>query len=306
MKKICFSVLSISMIAVFIIASPSCAKAPAALPNGKPTVIVSVLPQAYFLERIAGDRVNIIVLVGKGQDPHSYEPTPRQMAAVSKASAWLTVGVEFEKILTGKVTSLYPNLRIVDTTPGVVFRTLEAHTHDGSPVPAETAGNASESGTDPHIWLGRQAVKAMALNIRDALIKLDPAGSADYERNQLAFSADVDKVYDSLALELEPLRGKPVFVYHPAFGYFLDEFGIGQEAVETGGKEPTQKALAALIGEAQRDGAKVIFVQAQFPSSAAETVAKAIGGAVIRIDPLAADWLDNISRLGDALGKAIH
>ena len=95
-----------------------------------------------------------------------------------------------------------------------------------------------------------------------------------------------------------------MFVYHPSFGYFLDDFGIIQEAVELGGKEPTQKTLAALIAKAKEEKARAVFVQKQFSSNAAKTIAKAIGAAVVEIDPLAERWLDNISAIGEALAKA--
>ncbi len=267
-----------------------------------PLVAVSILPQAYFVERIAGTRVKALVLVGPGQSPHAYEPTPRQMADLASAPIWLTIGVDFEKALKPKVISLYPKLTIVDTTVGIKYRQLESHHHEGETAEAE---HAEESGPDQHVWLGRQAGIAMAGNIRDALSRYDPAGSATYSKNHDAFVKDINAAFDSLKAMLAPLEGKPVFVYHPSFGYFFDEFGIEQEAVETGGKEPTQKALAGLIEEARVDGAKVIFVQAQFPKSAAESVAKAIGGVVESIDPLAPDWLDNIKRIGLALTKAV-
>jgi zinc transport system substrate-binding protein len=268
------------------------------------SVVVSILPQAYFVDRIGGGAFKATVLVGPGQSPHSYEPTPRQMAELARSAAWLSIGVEFEKALKPKVSELYPGLRVVDTTRGIEYRTLEAHHHEGE---AESAGEGQgedEGGPDQHVWLGRQAAKAMAANVRDALAALDPAGSANYVENFEAFVRDVDATFDGLAKDLLPLKGKPVFVYHPSFGYFLDEFGIEQEAVELGGKEPTQKALAELIDEARKDGAKVVFVQAQFPSGAARTVAKAIGGVVETIDPLARDWLPNLKRMGAVLKKA--
>jgi zinc transport system substrate-binding protein len=265
------------------------------------SVTVSILPQAYFVDRIGGGAFKATVLVGPGQEPHSYEPTPRQMAELATSAAWLTIGIDFEKALKPKVAQLYPTLRIVDTTAGVEYRKLEAHHHEGEEGHAE---GEEEEGPDPHIWLGRQAAKAMAANIKNELAALDPAGSSKYEKNYEAFVREVDSTFDALAKDLLPLKGKPVFVYHPAFGYFLDEFGIEQEAVELGGKEPTQKALAELIDEAKEDGAKVIFVQAQFPGSAAKTVAKAIGGVVETIDPLAPDWLANLKRMGAALRKA--
>ncbi|PKL23636.1 MAG: metal ABC transporter substrate-binding protein [Spirochaetae bacterium HGW-Spirochaetae-3] len=291
-------------IAVLLAASmtvPAFSMGASGAPAAVPTVIVSILPQAYFVDRIAAGRVRPIVLVGPGQSPHSYEPTPRQMAEISSASVWLTVGVEFENALKPKIASLYRGLTIVDTTVGVRYRRLEAHAHgvdEGLPPGDEDAG------LDPHVWLGRQAVKAMAANIRDTISKIDPAGTATYSRNYDALVRDVDAVYDGLKTDLAPLRGKPVFVYHPSFGYFLDEFGIRQEAVETGGKEPTQKALSALIAEAKADGAKVVFVQAQFPVGAARVVADAIGGVVVTVDPLAGDWLENVRRIGESMKRA--
>ncbi|MBU0928512.1 MAG: zinc ABC transporter substrate-binding protein [Spirochaetes bacterium] len=272
--------------------------------RGAPAVVVSIQPQAYFVERIAGGRFRPVVLVGPGQSPHSYEPTPRQMADLSSATLWLTIGAEFERSLVPKVSALYPGLRIADTTSGVVYRDLSAHSHEGEPGKSPEAIGEAKGGRDPHVWLGRQAVKAMAASIRDALTASDPGGTSAYSANHDAFARDVDAVYDELARTLEPLRGATVFVYHPSFGYLLDEFGIEQEAVETGGKEPTQKALAALIAEARADGAKVVFVQAQFPSSAAKAIADSIGGVVVTIDPLARDWLDNLRRIGTALRES--
>jgi len=276
------------------LAIPIAAEAPKA-------VVVSILPQKYFVDRISGGAFKATVLVGSGQSPHSYEPTPRQMAELAKSAAWFTIGVDFENALKPKVASLYPKLALVDTTVGIEYRSLEAHNHEGE---EERDEGDEEGGLDPHVWLGRQATKAMAAAIRDALSELDPASRSAYAKNCEAFIREVDSVFDDLAKELLPLKGKPVFVYHPAFGYFLDEFGIEQEAVELGGKEPTQKDLADLIAEAKADGAKVVFVQAQFPASAAKSVAKAIGGVVVSIDPLASDWLPNLRRMGAALKKA--
>ncbi len=298
-----FRIITAALLAVFIPVSSFAmggkVGSSAAGAAATPVVVVSILPQAYFVERIAGDRVRPVVLVGPGQSPHAYEPTPRQMAELSSASMWLTIQADFEVALRPKVEALYPKLTIVDTTTDVVYRKLDSHGHVG-----EDDGHEDESGIDPHVWLGRQAVTAMAALIRDALSTADPAGAALFAANHDAFVRDVDAVFTALARDLAPLRGKPVFVYHPSFGYFFDEFGIEQEAVETGGKEPTQKALAALIEGAQADGAKVIFVQPQFPASAARTVAQAIGGVVVEIDALAPDWLDNIRRIGAALGRA--
>ncbi|MFH2115503.1 MAG: zinc ABC transporter substrate-binding protein [Spirochaetota bacterium] len=265
----------------------------------KPLVAVSILPQAYFVQRLAKDRLEVLTLVGPGQSPHSYEPTPRQMADLSRAQAWFTVGGDFEAALLPKIASLYPRLQIVDTTLGIKFRSIEAHDNDDEADDHEEADDR-----DPHVWLGRASVKVQIGHILDSLVVLDPEGASTYKANHAAFVVEIDTLFDGLSRELTALRGKPVFVFHPAFGYFLDDFGIIQEAVETGGKEPTQKALAALIDEAREEGAKAIFVQLQFPTAAARSVASAIGGSVVEIDPLAADWMDNLKRIAEALRTA--
>ncbi len=267
-----------------------------------PLVAVSVLPQQYFAQRVAGDRAQVMVLVGPGQSPHSYEPSPRQMAQLGSAKIWFTTGVEFEIALEPKIRAQYPSLRIVDSTEGISYRTLEAHHHEGEET--EEADHDEEGTKDPHVWLGKEAAKIEAAHMRDALVALDPEGEADYGRNYDAFASDVDALFDGLKKDLASMEGSTVFVFHPSFGYLFDELGITQEAVETGGKEPTPKAIAKLIEEAKADGVKVIFVQKQFSKTAARSIAEAIGGTVEELDPLAPDWMDNIRRMGEVLKRS--
>ena len=284
---------------------PGCSRTVAKKTQGL-TIAVSILPQQYFLDRIGGNRVNSFVLVGVNQNPHSYEPTPKQMAELGSASAWILSGIDFEIALEPKMRAQFPGLRIVDGTEGVSFRKLEAHSHEGEDGDhAEKDTDAAPDGhgmnIDRHTWLGREPAKILAGHIRDTLAALDPDGKEQYESNYLSLVADIDREFDSMKEKLVPLAGTTVFVFHPSFGYFFDEFGIKQEAVETGGKEPTAKALTKLIDEAKRDRPAAIFVQAQFPVSAAHKIADAVGAKVIPLDPLAADWLDNIDRIAQAL-----
>ncbi|HEY9054509.1 MAG TPA: zinc ABC transporter substrate-binding protein [Rectinemataceae bacterium] len=274
--------------------------------SAKPLVAVSILPQAEFVRRIAGDSVAILVLVGPGASPHSFEPSPRQMAELSKAKIWFSLGVDFEKALKPKIAKLYPALRIVDTSAKVAFRSLEEHHHDEagdeSPGGSGAAGGGdAPGGRDQHIWLGREAVKAQLGVILPSLQALVPTQASAFASRHAAFRDEIDRVFEALKAELASRRGEKVFVFHPSFGYFLDEFGLVQEAVEAGGKEPTQRVLAELIKSAKAEGARTIFVQKQFPSAAAKTVAAAIGGKVVEVDPLAENWLENIRLMGDAL-----
>jgi zinc transport system substrate-binding protein len=272
-------------------------------------IAVSIPPQAWFVSQIAGDKAHTLVLVGPGQNPHSYEPGPRQIQSLSSAGAWILSGAEFEISLHPKIASLFPNLPIVDGTEGVSFRMLEEHDdgdgHDHSdfepqPSPLQ-AGEGSPLEIDRHTWLGRAPAKILAAHVRDALSLLDGANETYYGERYANLVRLIDDEFDRLKINLAPLYGKRVFVYHPSFGYFLDEFGIFQEAVETGGKEPAPRELYKLIGRLKEENAAAVFVQAQFPVNAAKTLASAVGAELIALDPLAENWLANIRLMGESL-----
>lgn len=271
--------------------------------DSKPIVMVSILPHAYFVDQIAGDLVETAVLVGEGQNPHSYEPSPSQMARLAKASIWILSGTDFEHALIDKVSSLYPDLTIIDGTEGMTLRTLEDHDHED-----EEAGEdepVHELNIDRHTWLGWEQSKVLVKNISTALTTHLGLPEEEVEERAGQLLSQIEGEFTSLKTELEGLSGSTVFVYHPSFGYFLDSFGLHQEAVETGGKEPTAKDLALLIERAQDDQAKVIFVQKQFPSGSAEKVAQVVGAQVVPLDPLAYDWLGNIRLMGNALKESL-
>jgi zinc transport system substrate-binding protein len=267
--------------------------------DAKLHVAVSIMPEAYFVERIGGERVSVQVLVGPGQSPHTYEVTPRQLEELSRAKLYFRIGIEFEERLVPRLERMFPELKVVDLRTGVPLRRMSAdeagdedeHQHAGRP--------------DPHIWLSPVLVKIQAQTICDALVEIDPAHADQYRANLAAFAKDLDRVHARIAAALAPLKGRTIFVFHPAFGYFADTYGLQQVPVESEGKEPTAKQLAALIARAKAQGVKVIFVQPQFPAKAAEAVAQAIGGAVVPIDDLARDYLKNLEEMADKIKAAL-
>ncbi len=302
-------------------------------PPRETIVAVSILPQSYFVERISGGTIKPLVLVGQGQEPHTYEPTPRQMTDLSRASVWILSGTDFEISLVPKIRELYPNLKIVDGTEGVTLRYMEEHDHEG-----EDAHNHAEADhheedehddehdheddghdhdehnhdgpagmeIDRHTWLGREPAKILARHVCEALESIAPEQAAVYRSNYTALINDIDNEFNRLTSALAPLRGSSVFVYHPSFGYFFDEFGITQEAVESGGKEPSPRQITELITKARAEQVKVIFVQAEFPADTAKAVAAAVGAEVVPLDALAEDWLANIRSMGDSLIRGMQ
>jgi zinc transport system substrate-binding protein len=265
------------------------------------SAFVSILPQAYFVERVGGRHVDVEVLVGEGQSPATYEPSPQQMAMLSSAKLYFAIGVPFETNLMKKIQQSQKRLVIVETQKGVTYRYLDDHHHD-----AKGKEEHHQAIPDPHIWMDPNLVKVQAANIRDALSRLDPANAEDYSRNLQLFLSDLDHADKRIRAALAPVKGKSMYVFHPAFGYFADSYGLRQVPVEIEGKEPSARQLAGIIDRAKKDGVRVIFVQRQFSTKSAESIARAVGGAVVPIDPLARDYLANLDRMASLIEKGLH
>ena len=257
-------------------------------PAGKVKAFVSILPVAYFVERVGGPNVEVSVLVGPGQDPHTFDPTPKLMTKLANAQVLFKMGFPFEETLIKKVGSTFKNVEVVDLQQGIKLRAMteeetEAEEAEHGHGKAERTWHSHEAGEmDQHTWLDPQLAKIQAKTIADTLIRIDPSHKDQYEKNLKDFQTDLDAIHEQLKKALAPVKGKSFFVFHPAYGYFGDAYGLKQVPVQIGGKEPTARQLARLIELAKEDGVRVIFVQPQFSKKTAEALAKSYwrgGGA---------------------------
>ena len=269
-------------------------------------VFVSILPQAWFVQRIGGPHVEVYVLVGPGQSPHTFEPTPRQMADLARARLFFTTGWPFETRVLEKARSIHPGLQVIDLRQGITLRrfTDEEAGQGGEDEDKDEGHRAGEP--DPHIWLNPRLAAIQAARIAQALAAADPDRAAEFQKNLETLQDDLRRTDERLARVLAPLRGQTFFVFHPAFGYFADAYGLRQRAVEIEGKEPTARGLADLIEKARAAGVRIIFIQPQFSAKSAGAVARAIGGAVVPMDPLAADYLANLEAMADKIVRALQ
>lgn len=257
-------------------------------------VFVSIPPQAFFVERISGELARVHVVVGQGQSPHAFEPTPKQLASLSEARVYFAIGLPFERRLLQKIRSISPGLRIVHTEEGIPRRPIEGHGHkDGG-------------GLDPHIWLSPRLVKMQAEKISKAFEELDPDHAEQYRINLKDFIRSLDRVDGKIARELAPFKGQAFYVYHPALGYFADAYGLDEVPIEREGKQPGAGGLADVIESARKHRAGVIFVEPQFPKKQAEAIARAIGGKVVVIDPLARDYMNNLELMAEEVRRALE
>lgn len=267
------------------------------------SVFVSVIPQETFVSRIGGEHVRVTALVQPGQNPHAYEPTARQMAALSDADLYVRIGVAFEDAWIPRLMAANQDMRVLDARAGIELRADDpdhhhVHAHDG-----HDSHDAQEA-IDPHIWTSPRRVKLMGAAIRDALSQIAPEHAGDFATNFERFAAELDALDASIRERLSGLQNRRFMVYHPAWGYFAEDYGLEQVAIEREGKEPGARALAALIDQARREGIRVIFAEPQFNTASAEQVAQEIGGQCVVIDPLAADYFATLQQAADLIAEA--
>jgi zinc transport system substrate-binding protein len=291
------------LLIVLSLATPGLAKQPG---NAPIRVFVSVLPMKYLVERVGGSHVNTQAMVGRGQSPHTYEPTPRQMTELSRAQIYFRVGVTFEQIWMKRITALNPKLRIVDLRDGIRLRRLEDHHDEGQHMGAGHAGESSGSTLDPHVWTSPVLARTMAEHIRATLAKIDPAHAKAYQDGFDSLAADLTALDLQLRSRLGRVKHRKFLVFHPSWGYFADTYGLQQLAIEAAGKEPGPRSLARIIALARQENIHVIFVQPQFSRTTANTVARAIDGKVVPIDPLAENYIDNLRKTANAFFTSLE
>jgi len=296
-------------------------------------VFASVIPIQTFVEKIGGQHVDARVMVRPGFNPHTYDPTPQQISALAGASLYVRTGVPFEKAWMDRIQSANPAMPVLDARDGITLREMEAHDHDNHGHDAkphaepghdhddndkhenhdEHAKQGSHEGhhdgheeQDPHVWTSPPLVRHMIGGIRDRLTELAPAHAETFARNHDAFVSELERLDRDLHAQLDPLPNRRFLVFHPAWGYFADAYGLTQVPIEREGKEPGARALATLIDQAKRENIKVVFMQPQFDKRSATQVAQAIDGVVVAVDPLAADYIDNLRRVGREFAQALQ
>jgi len=261
-------------------------------------VVVSILPEKCFVDRVGGAYTQVSVMVGPGQEPATYEPTPQQMAVLKAARVYFRIDVRFETVWMSRMQAVNPKMLVVDVAEGIKRRPIDRA--------GEDATGKGTGPADPHVWNDPPLAKHIAARIRDTLASLDPAHKSVYERNYMQLAAELDALDAEIRKRLAPLKQRAFITFHPAWGYFADTYGLRQIPIENEGKEPGPRTLLEVIQEARRLGIKVIFVEPQFSRRSAEIVAHEIGGHVVAIDPLAEDYFENMRRVAAAFAEGLE
>lgn len=294
---------SLSCIIIFVLALAisltSANNLPAADNSDEPIkVFVSILPTEYFVKRIGGKRVQVSTLVQPGHSPATYSPTPKQIAKLASSDIFFRIGVPFENGLMPKLARTIPDLPVTNLQDGIKLKKL--HHHE-----SQDDSHHHADDIDPHTWLDPMLALNQAKTIRDTLARHDPAGKTEYYSNFEALSAELKTLDQHLRDVLTPFKDSTIYVFHPAYGYLCHAYDLNQKAITPGGKEPGAKYIAQLIDQAKKEKVRVIFVQPQFSDKAAKTIAQAINGNVVALDPLAYDYIANLKYMSDQISRAL-
>lgn len=255
-------------------------------------VSVSISPQKFFAEKIAGDKVDISVVLPPGRSPATYSPTPRQLQKIINSDILFAIGVPFEKTLIKKIKSLNSELKIIHTQKGIKLRKMENHRH-----------SHEAEGTDPHVWLDPLNAGVISNNICSTLCSEDSGNANFYRENSAKFAKELQELNKEISDKLAALKNREFFVFHPAYGYFADRYKLIQKAIEIEGKTPTAKQLIRKIRKIRKSGIRVIIVQPQFSKKTAETIASSINGKILILNPLAENYIRNLKRMADEIYK---
>ena len=277
MKKIVF------IIFLFILAS---CKSPSL--SDKKMVCVSILPQKYFVEKIAGNMVDISVLLPPGANPRYYSLMPSQMKEISRSSAWLRIGqIPFEKSWGEKIRQTNPKMKVYDTSAQADWI-------------IEKKDTVNFTGVDPHIWMSPLELKKIASESYKALLKILPGEKTILTANYNKWIVEIDSLDKDLKNSFKNLSQRKFIIFHPSLTYFARDYNLEQIPLEIEGKEPSARQMKNIIDLAKREKLHIVLLQKGFNMDNARQIAKEINGKIIIIDPFDENWekqLSNISKI---------
>jgi len=253
----------------------------------KPIVAVSIPPQKYILNEIANNLVEPLVIVEPGNSPHTYEPKPSQMVALSKAKLYLAIGVEFENSWLPKFKEQNPSMLIENVDKNITKIPISKNSKSGK--------------KDPHIWLSIKNLKTIAKNTTNALIKIDSKNKDIYYQNLSKLLEKLNQVDTQIKDILKDVNPRVFLTFHPSWGYFARDYNLEQIAIEIEGKEPSPKELFNILKLAKSYNVKVIFVQPEFSTKSASLIAKELNIKIKRVSPLKESVVENLIDFAKAI-----
>ncbi len=264
------------------------------------SVLVSIAPYAFFVERISGGTLPITTLIPEGSNPHIYEPKPKEVEQVRLACLWIRLGESFDQKVYSALYEENPQMQIIDVTKGIhLLSTCEEEALGGK---HRCQGN--DEGKDIHIWLSPKLAKIQANTIYEALASTFPDRQELYQNNLNILLNDLEQLDQEISTLLAPKRGDAILVSHPAFAYFCQDYGLIQLSVEMEGKDPLPQQVTQLLEKAKEYQVTTVFLEPQYSNKGAELIAHELRATTATIDPYAQDYLDNLRLIAHIIAKS--
>ena len=320
MKKIVIFMIAL----VFVFSFASCKNETSGTDtqeNGKITVAVGIVPEAAFVEKIAGDLVDVVTLIPPGNSPANYQPTAVEMQELSDAAIYFSMQTPTEEAnILPKVADFNSGMEVIMLRDIVSeqysLRYMDAHDHEEEDEDHEDEEHADEEhddhldedhetedeGTvDPHIWLSPKRVIVMVETIADKLTELDSENAEVYSENAEEYIAELQALDQEISQNVGGMVNKTFLIYHGSYGYFSDDYELTMISLESAGKPVTAAKMQEVIDFAKQEGIKTVFYQVEFSDVQANTVAEEIGGNVTKAQPLSADYIQGLKDFANAL-----
>lgn len=288
-------------------------------------VTVSIPPLKYFMEAVGGDKVAVTVMAGKGQDPHSYEPTAAQMTGITKAELYFTIGVPFETQWLPRFQSLNPSMRTVsllsaadrlqgkpdlalrDARPG---RGRGGHTHDHNDDHDEHVhGEHHEHGLetdDPHVWLSPEAMMKTIPLMVAALADKRPEHAEEFSLRGAALAGNVTDLDAAIRKMFDGIKDKTFLTFHQSWAYYAHNYALREVSVELEGREPGPRSMAMLTDFAKKNNVRVIVADSMAGKATVRAMAGNMGARIVMADPLAEDWPAALLKFSKDLASALQ
>lgn len=282
------------LLIIVLLASCNMGKSGKNQDNEKPVIAVTIEPQRYFTEAIAGDKFDVISIVPKGSSPETYDPTPQQLVSLGNSKAYLRIGyIGFEQVWMDRLIDNTPHIQIFDTSKDIDLILGESHDH---------GDHQHADGVEPHIWNSTNNALIIARNTYKALCQLDKENEAYYLNRYDSLSQRIMHTDSIIKKTLQqPGTAQSFMIYHPALSYFARDYGLQQISIEEGGKEPSPAHLKKLVDLCRQQEVRIIFIQPEFDRRNAEIIARETGTDIVPINPLSYDWEAEMLAVAQAL-----
>lgn len=259
--------------------------------RGKIKVAATTFPIYDILRQVGGENIEPLLVLPAGASPHTFDPSPAQIAAINKAEIFFVIGVGVDDwALTMLPTD--DSVKVIDLSKNISLRPFEHEEHEEEHEEEEGEEGLEDDhkhgDLDPHYWLDPGNAKIIADRIAQELSILDSAKTDEYTTRSVDFQRLVDESLVLWQERLSYLPGRKLAVFHDAWGYFADSFGLEIVAIfePFPGKSPSPKYLIEMQSDIRENNVKALFIEPQLSSEAAEALASELGVTISRLDPI--------------------